>query len=655
MKTLKQLLRLPLLLILTILLSYCSKDDGIEPNPIDETPTPIEEVSSTPIFKLTNPPRGAFLQEGTTDDMIITVEGEACDSINPITGITINGSSAVLGGTGDCRTFSSDVTSSWGLNIIDGFAENDLGDEVALVQSYIRSDRYSPAPTTSKSYNNHLIPGAWRSRLGQEAFDDGDRSDIDDFATVLQRVINTVDFDALAPTVLYDNITSTTDDCLVYDLTRRNGVKVQKNGTMTFDQLTIDQLLAKPGSIEVGFSMSNLNLPLSVTAFSGLVPCVPEIEIATTGSVGFSNASVSGIFDVSFNGDEIEVLLKQGSANVNINNPFININLTGNSTINNLISDASTFVLSFFVNNIEDMLTDTLTDAIKPALKGLFNGLGIDEAIPLPKVDVTLIVESNIDHAKVDEGFIDLGLNANVTPSVFKKSTAQLANGSIIGTSILPSFEGMNGSLGMGMKHDFTNQVLWAVWAGGGLDFPDGTTAEITDAVNNNGLDATITSIETTLPPVLMPSDVDSQIKIGIGDILTEAKVPPSSLGLPNVGSDIEISVYVSIILTCKFLLNPETNELSFELIGEPETHVQIKDVVRNPAVEVLESQFANVISAIIKERIFGVVKSIDLPSIPISALPGIPAGSTWVLDNGQIDQSSGYFRLIGGISVVVE
>jgi hypothetical protein len=153
-----------------------------------------------------------------------------------------------------------------------------------------------------------------------------------------------------------------------------------------------------------------------------------------------------------------------------------------------------------------------------------------------------------------------------------------------------------------------------------------------------------------------MPGDTDNEVKIGIGDILVKASVPPSSVGLPNLGVSTELSAYASIIFRGHFEFDAQDKVLSIVIDrSPPEVHVEIEGVVRNPAVAALEDEFKTLITGLFGDGIEDIVEDIPLPSIPVGEIDGIPAGTKWVLDNGVVDQSSGYLRLLGTVGVVVD
>lgn len=634
----KKLVRHLIFLSLLIIFSYCSKENSTQTDSVVDNS--IEEVSSTPSIILTNPLRGIILKEGTMGDMVINVNGEACDDINPIEKVILNNTSLMLAGTGDCKTFSSDLNSSWGLNIIDGSAKNDFGDEVSIVQSYIRSPEYFPAPG-----NTDLIENARRVRLGPEVLDDNDRSDEDDFASLIKIVLENSDFDSNISNVLIPEMChSSVLGLCVFE------AGVYKDGPFNLGEVTVNNVLALDGGlVKVNLSIGVTSLPIRIVGRAS------DVTFDTRGFASVEYINVEAIYNVVFDGNAVLVSLE--SNNTTVSN-FSFGDFSGlDGAIINIISDLfSSSINSIMQDNIDDGLMVGL-ELFGSNLEQMLNDFNLEPSIIVPApVDVELIVESSIDHLEVGTDFIDLGLEIKVEPTTYKKDATQLVYGSIIGSSSLPTFEDMNSSIGLGNKNDFINQFLWAVWAGGGFDIENGNSNLISDLLSSNSLNAIIASIETKVPPVLMSvGAAGSQVEIAIGDILIKAKINPMLLGLTESNIDVDISIYASLILTGVFELDSETGKMKFVLTTEPDTHIQIQDYIRTPDGIDLESKLGFFTNELLKLLINASISSVELPTIPIDGLTGIEPGTVWALDNGTIEHASGYINFVGEIGVEIE
>ena len=625
----------------------CRKNDPTEPN--NET----EEKKSALLFELTEPVRNSIIEEGTIDEYLITVSGKACDSLNSVIGVTINQSVLSLQANGDCQTFSTEMGSKWGMNIIDGLAENDIGGKISLVQSYIRSPEFY-----TSTYNGGeatIIPAAWSGRFGQEIIDDGDRADIDDMASIISLAINNVDFGESIPQILANSITTSHHDCWwpLSDQNNKSGVKLERNGLFESGDITINSVLAKADKIDLDFDIASSKLPLVVDAYQDLY-CVPPFEVHehATGYFSLGNTNVTASLNILNTDNGIEVTL--GESNINLPTPTIFINISGISWLENLVSNILSAGISAFTSGIESSLNDFLNSELSDLLMSTIESFGMAQTMIIPEpVNLQLDVYSSLNTLVSREGSIDIELGANVKPAIYKKDQEQLIYGSIVGEQMQTSYESEDTPYALGVQDEYFNQVFWAVWAGGGFDVQDGNNDFITGLTNSTGLEAEILSIETGLPPVLMASDTDTEFKICTGEILIRSMVNPTLLGEEETGiNPVEISTYVSIIFSGNLVIEEGTDEFTILQTNEAEIHVQIQDHELTDASIDLEEKFASFAKELFEDYLSAVVREIDIPSFSIGGLVDMPDGTEWALSNGSINYYPGYHKIVGNIAI---
>jgi len=641
-------------LVAVFMIAGCHEEDSPAPDNL-----PPEKIESVPTIALTNLSRGAFVVDDATD-MPITISGEVCDSINAITSVTINGTAVTPEGSDDCKTFTTELNSPWGMNIVDVVVENADGDELSLVQSFIRSPEYFPADGTS---GNPRIDGAWRGRLGQSVLDDQDRNDLDDIASVMELAMNNFNFDESLPAIIYisgdgngdGQVDLITSDCwpLKDVTTHKTGARVARNGNFNVGSIAINYLRVFNERLEFKVTARNMSQNLIANAYLNLA-CIPpnEIVTTTTGKIEVSSLEISGQLGIEIMEGGIA---KITSDNIDTRVTGLELTIDNSGVIDNLIN----LIAAAFNRQIENLFANTFfDDNIKGVLGEVVNGFTISPTIDVPApVSVQLNIDSDLDYARFGAegfpnlGYIDVGFAARVFPSEFKKEATLLDHGSILGVSTSPSFSDSH-ALGLGMKDDFINQIFWAVWAGGGFDLSGDNSGLITDLLGSSGLDVSFLSVETGLPPVLMPGGEGSEVKIGVGDVLMRMKINPILLGRPASGNEVEVSFYASLMLTGTLDIDPETREIGFTLSTEPEVHVQLVDFARTDETVDLESKIGRFASNLIQRLVSDVLSAIELPSIPLSNVEGAPVGTKWVLDNGRTDHEGGYFRIIGEIGV---
>jgi hypothetical protein len=651
-----------LVFLLVLGLSSCGSDDPVGVDGGDS-------MVSAPTSTISLPARGAFLTEGTTDDMNITIEGEVCDAVNPITSVVLNGAPVTLSGSGECRSFTADLNSSWGLNVLDGLVTNELGNEVALVQSYVRSGEYfaPPIPSGNASHRAASVEGisdAFRARLGQDAIDDGDRADLDDLLTLVNLAIakevpalNSF-LNSKMPNPFVDTVNTESHECLLQTRRNREGVIFRPDGSFNVRSLRITELTVQEGQLIFGIAVGAVSMPLAVAGYLDNA-CLGEVSTAAKGSVGISSAAVrAAVFAEQVEGKmqyRADVL---GVAAGNVN---VDVELEGLvGWFDGFISAALSTVGTVFVDVVEFALNEWIGDLLPTLASGV---VGMDQFdlgdLKAPLLDVTVKVETETNLVDPGNGFIDYGVTANAYPTAYAKSPEELAAGTIIGSSMLPAFGSMNGSFGLGLKHDFINQVFWAYWAGGGFDFDgvEGMALQmLNDALPVEGL--TVNSMELTLPPMLMPGETESELRLGVGGIVLKADIeqttPSLFEGQPDIAVAEPLTIYLAIFVTVEFGIDPHTRRLVLAFTGDFDTRVEIESAIRNEAIVELESSFAQAAEYLVQALVEDVSKSIPLPSLPIgrASIAGIPEGLVWVMKDGVLDQTSGYVRVLGSIGV---
>ena len=634
--------------LLCILVSSCRKNDV--PNNTNDEP---ENQKSALVFEITNPDRCAIIEEGSLHDYIITVEGKVCDSLNYVTGVTINQSDVSLQNEGDYYTFSTELEGKWGMNMIEGLAENDIGGKISLVQSYIRSPEYYPS-----SYNGGeatYISSAWSGRFGQEIIDDNDRSDMDDIASLITSFINDFNFDENIPEELANNISESSHDCWwpIPDQTNRSGSCIKKDGIVEVGDVIINSLLSMPGRIDVDFNISSVKLPLQVDAYQDLF-CVPPFETheRVSGYIRMGNINVTSSFNVYNSDDGIEVTM--GESNIDLPDPVIYINVSGISWLENAISWTLSKLASVFTSTIEEIINSFLNEDIVEILYYTFDSFGIEQIMMIPEpINLNLSIGSDLRSLNLSEGYMDIFLEALVSPSVYVKDAEQLTYGSIIGEKAEVSYANDDVIYGLGVQDEFLNQVFWAVWAGGGFDVADGDIDFIKNLSSETGLEANILSIETGLPPVMMAADNGSEIKISTGEILIRSMIYPQLLDQEDTGtSPVTISTWVSMILYGNIEIEEGTGEFSFVQTNAPEIHVQIQDHELTDASIDLQETLGAFARGLFESYINTVVREIDIPSLSVGGLVDISDGTDWVLANGSINYVHGYHKITGDIEI---
>ncbi|HET6349545.1 MAG TPA: hypothetical protein VFH88_10740, partial [Candidatus Krumholzibacteria bacterium] len=295
----------------------------------------------TSAIEVTSPPRGGMVQSGTFDVSLLDATGSACDSVSTLTSLSVDGQPVTLTGAAPCFDFSTQLNSRWGLNIITGTAHNQAGAASTFAQSYLRSPQFSAAAAAAKATSParaaataQSVPDGFYVQLNQPLIDDNNRNDVDDIATLVDRVLNGTDLNTLLPTTLVNTYGTHTCDC-VYPLdpiTVYNTSYRVTRGHLTYGVWAVYGIQVNNGHLDVDISLYGpISAPLSVQGWldpTCVVACVdrsPGITATVTGTVHADLVTVRTSADVKVQNGVPVVTLCQGCGSVNLVNPQLDI------------------------------------------------------------------------------------------------------------------------------------------------------------------------------------------------------------------------------------------------------------------------------------------------------------------------------------------
>ena len=567
--------------------------------------------STPPAIAFSGYERGAFITSGTSNDQAVSVDGTFVDGISEIVGGTFDGSALTVSGDSTSTSFTESFTSRWGTNVLSASAEDACGNVAVRAQSFVRSGEFAPARTSENS--GARVTSGLVGHLNQPVIDDGDRSDIDDVATLAQEVVAAQDLDASIPNPITDSIGRRSCDCLwpISDITTDDtGFSVTKNGSFLYDPLQVDSIKAIAGGVSFKGSMSGIDLPLSVRGVfheGCFLVCTVRTVISATvnGNVRVDRVDVDAEASISLSG---------GSANVNFNSfniSFVNLRIDidwgilSDIGLGGLLNDLTNTILDVFEPEIESALSEQIRDTVGPLLADFISDFGVATEFEVPEpVGLNLALSTGLDRidfaGPAGTGYGQLGLYTQVYPSSRGSSIASSAPGAPRDGGALPSFDRGPYSFGIGLRDDLINQVLWAVWYGGGLSLDDPT------ALVGGGFEGVTLSIDALTPPVLMKSDT-YDLELGLGDLYVDASIDLGDFGTLDVGA------YVSVVAGAFVDLDPTTNQLIFSFADTPSIWVDVASLPE-PAFQGPVSQvLTGVLEQIVPELIGSIVGSIPL------------------------------------------
>lgn len=620
-------------------------------------------VDSTPPRVVFDAPiRADQIQQNSSN---VSVYGTIDDALSPLIGATILDADQPLDG-GTSLGFSEIQSARWGLNTITARAEDECGNRRVLAQSYLWSPEYMPPALGS--FGPAKTPHGLLAHLNQPVIDDYDRTDIDDLASLGETIFQGLDFNDLAPAgTAFAQDALNPSSCswgqFAADTGYWAGRHTDPNRQINWSGPWINYLKTTDGGLSLSVSLSNFDFPIE--AWAGMIVCagfggVQPATISTSGWVGLDNADASAEMAISLVGGQPYVDLQT----INIDTSGLYVNL--DCGIFDFLCDAVTgLVVPLITDQLESAIEDAIAGNIPALVEDVLGNLSIDQGFDIPApIDMTLNIASNFDQIEfkgstgVENGYGQIGLATQFYPDTIGASIAADAPGPIKRSGPAPTFDRNAYEFGIGLKDQLINQVLWALWYGGGMDFTD-LISTIDDLSGGSGefSDVVSLSFRSELPPVLMPGHDDYEVEFGLGDVYIEASVNLGPLLGAETGEEgvIQVGAYLASTLAAVIDIDPTTNSLELIFEEEPQVHIEVVEINDVGYQGVMSDLLSSILELILPNLLGDTLGSIPLPEFDLSALAGstvIPPGTVWRLTNSSIERDSGdnYLLLTGSL-----
>ena len=571
---------------------------------------------------ITYPSRAAMLNGSAA----ITIKGKLTGPLSSLDYVQVNGKKVNPLPNGE---FSLPAVSGWGLNIITVDCVDKNSNVDHRVQAYHYSTKYWPFSSSASSMK--VLAGAL-ARLYQKAIDDNNRATLNDMASILEKVINALNFDKLIPSTLVSG------KYKIPPWGPTISYSVTKSGTFKVNPFKI-WLKARTGGVKVTGSTSYLELPVKAKA----------------------GASVSGkvkIYNLSMTGD-INISKKSGGA-TSVSVPSLKMNYSslkvelGSGIIGSIMSSITSGIASLFKSSIIGKMEAEVKKAIPGPMKSFVTGFKFAQSFKLPAElgGATLGIYTDLDTIAFDNYGGNLGLNSAVYGT--KGITSGKLGTISAAASYSPPATGTDAML-VGVRYDTLNQALGSTWYTGALK--QDLSSLVKGALNPSSLPFSLSGlklkVEALLPPILIPGKGTNDFKIGVGDLklTVEASVTDSG-GKPSV---IKADAHVSAATTGTISLSSK-NVLSLSLSTQlSEYDVEIDNLVILGTNTGLGGAFAVLVKEMVKVLLPklgpNILQSFPLPAIDLSALGGsygIPKGTVLKIKNGKLFQKGNYVVLSG-------
>jgi hypothetical protein len=573
-----------------------------------------------PVISITYPPRGATFK----DNKNVLVTGVVKTTAGPVASFSINGTDVKLQDDGK---FEFQIDSKQGMNLIVADASDiyDLKDHV--VQSYYYSTVWYATDVNNPP--NSFVKDGLMIFLGPEVWDDNDKSDIDDFATIMAIYVDSMDLNSL----IKNPVKTGTFGWCSYKVNVTN----MKHGPVEIDLTPIEgglfmHAVIPDFSADISIPTSGLGCP----SFSGKATAT-SITIDTTLLISVDQ---SGNVDVTMQGTQVKI-----------------------NGLNIQLEDVWGFLLNWLIDFFEDTFASEIASSfekeigsvIPAAVEDALSSLALDQEFEVKPFmgagdPVKLKVKTNLSSAVFTaEGGV-LGMNATVvTPKLIDHNPL----GSI-GRAKCLSYNPENfgfpkeGQLEMSLHDDFFNQIPFGIYYGSLFKFSV-TGENLGQDLSQYGITDLKLNVDFLLPPVITSCNVSEQLVLQIGDIFIH-----TVFNLFN--SPVEMDLYASMEATAHFSVvdgatgkeiglsvdKPTIMELEIEKITGSLSGIQ--DVMENLIKTVLIPELLESFTG----SAFG---SFPVPAIDLSTMnPSIPEGTSITIDLKKILRIFGYTVLSGAV-----
>ena len=588
--------------------------DAMQP---DMVPPPLK-------VSITYPPRASMLTSKT-----VQVKGKVTGALSYLSSLKVNGSTVTPNSSGE---FTHTMSSKWGMNLIVVDSVDKSARKNHLAQSYHYSTKYWPMnPASPKGM---AVTSAALGRLYQKAIDDNNRSTVNDLATILEKVINGLNFDKLIPSTLVSGSVGSGIFKINYS--------VKKNGTFTNSPFKVG-LKAVTGGIGLSGSTSSMTLPISAKAV-----------ISVTGKVKITNLTINGTIAVS----------KKSGGAVAVSVPSLKINYSslklevGSGLVGSAVSAMTSGIASLFKNQILKAMEAEVKKALPGPVKSFVSGFKFASSFTLPSSigGQTLGLYSDLDVIAFDIGGGTLALNAAVYAS--NKAIPDAKKGTLgISASYTPATYSLS-AMEVGLRYDALNQTLGAAWYCGVLK--QDVSSLLMNGIDMSQIPFKISSmkfnIDAQLPPVLQPGTAGNDFDLTVGDLMVKVDiVMPAGSGA--TGGTLTLEGYISATMGGKITINSK-NELVLQLnntftLFEIEVSKMSFAGGTSPSLGDIALGIKSLVAQLLPKVMSPILQKFPIPAIDLSALGGsygIPKGTVLKLQNTKLLLKSYHVLLSGDL-----
>ena len=613
----------------------------------------LKADSTGPMVLITEPKRAATL-DGPAK---VKVKGMVVDELSAVKSFVVGNQPVKVESDG---SFSFEIESVQGMNPLIWKALDEWSNESFGVQTWYYSTVWLPAAATP--VENAMVKdgiGVWMS---QTILDSGkhDHKAPKDIATVAEIILGTLDFGAL----------------LAGAGGGSNGYFLPINTQVVATKVTGG---AKIANVKMGDKAFNGGYPqVSMTVIDGGVHLVAKIHkfsadvvlevTLDTPPLPKSNAnqtatmtakSIEISMDLMLALDPATGKVKSEAKSVDLNLVDLDIQLSG----------VLGFLTNWLLKAMGPLLETTLELVVKTQLNtligaqlgDLLGAVAINTRFDLgpffgtgepTKVNLnTAIGQLIFKPTKAQAGGIILALNAAATSA---KKIDHVVLGSIGRAACLQPGKtdvfnpGLKFPIEAGLRDDFVNELLFALWYGGLMQLKLGSEALGSVDLSTYGVSDLSVETDFLLPPILNTCYGDDGLKLQVGDLRLHAV-----LKLGETPVDIWLYGTLQATAALSAVKNKDTGkmEIGFALKGIDFLELEIEKV--NEEGKSLKDLFVTLIKTMLVPQLTKALGeglgSFPLPELDLSSFsPQIPPGTVLKLSIQQIDNTGGFTYIRG-------
>lgn len=558
-----------------------------------------------PTIDVEFPPRAATVQ-GTSGDPTVTVTGTVKSGLGEITSLTLNGETVTVGADG---SFSHDVTADVGGNLLLFETADAAGNTRRRVQSFLWSSEYREPMTP----NDAPVPEGLGFWLGQESIDDGVHDQpIDDLATLLELALGSFDVNQFA-----DPNTPIASQ-VGYDVYLTS----LELGSATL------ALAAEDGGIHLTAHVDDILGDLVFDCTN--VGC----QLAGgdgTGGVSISTVTLTGDLLLSAGADH-QLVATLANVDAVVNPGDVEI-WSDNAWTDFLLTIVEVFIHDSLVADLEGALEDAVQNQLGPALAGGLSALTLNTTFSFPNLAnsrETIPVDLATDFAATDfndgvappadsppqGGAVVLRAGGYPTLQVtpFDNDGVPLR----VGCGLAPQSLALakTAPLEISLADDTLNELLFAGWRGGLLEFPLPSGSLDGGIVSN--LDVLVSGM---LSPTVSDCNDGGELLATIGDIQIDAT-------LTVMERDVSFRAYTTLVVEVGLAASDTGVQLDLGEVRTVETELTTNDeaIDLEPALkDLLEAKLVTGLLGQLGTTGFG---KISLPQIDLSGQLGLAPGT---------------------------